>query len=200
MASINQTPKHFCSFTCHVYIYTVTLGLNTHVSTCRPFTRRNLIWIQDVLNSPGGCLLCREQTLTGMSLSFRMGGFFFQCQQMQGLFSPIFNQCCWFSLETNVHRGKWKKKTVPIPIISSVLLSSRHFISFPFCWFWSTRGSQRAPSRGGERHPRGKRSVPSRVRSFRRHRLHLKSFHAVLVSQSRCSKTAASLPVYAVVW
>lgn len=125
------------------------------------------------------------------------GGGFFQCQQMQGLFSPILNQCCWFSL------GKMEK-TVPIPIISSVPLSSRRFISFPFCWFWFTRGSQRAPSRGGERRPRGKRSVRSTRLTFLEtpapSETSRDSFHAVLVSQSRCSKASFSVPVYAIVW
>lgn len=54
-------------------------------------------------------------------------------------------------------------KTVIIPIMPSLLLASRHFISFPFCWFWFTRGSQRAPSKGGELHPRGLRSVRTDV-------------------------------------
>lgn len=57
-------------------------------------------------------------------------------------------------------------KTVIIPIMPSLLLASRHFTSFPFCWFWFTRGSQRAPSKGGELHPRGLRSVRADVCSF----------------------------------
>lgn len=56
------------------------------------------------------------------------------------------------------------KKTVLIPITPALLLPSRHFISFPFCWFWFTPGSQRAPSKGGELHPW--RSVRADICSF----------------------------------
>lgn len=55
---------------------------------------------------------------------------------------------------------------VIIPIIPSALLSSRLFISFPFCWFWFTHGNQRAPSKGGEPHPQGTRLVRPDICSF----------------------------------
>lgn len=57
-------------------------------------------------------------------------------------------------------------KRVIIARMPALLLSSRHFISFPFCWFWFTRGSQRAPSEGGELHPQGLRSVRAGICSF----------------------------------
>lgn len=54
-------------------------------------------------------------------------------------------------------------RTVIIPIMPAVLLVFRHFISFPFCWCWFTRGSQRAPSKGGELRPWALRSVWSDI-------------------------------------
>lgn len=160
--------------------------MKTHVSPCCPFTRRNLrfgfspCWIAQVD-------ICPTEKKPLQECPFHSECGFLSVSTVGGLFRSIFNQCCWFSLEKfqylSVENDKkkiqvllsWIDKlryvcdwiqTVPIPIIPSPLLSSRPFISFPFCWFWFTLGSQRAPSKGGEPLPQGTRWVRSNICSL----------------------------------
>lgn len=95
--------------------------------------------------------------------------------------------------------------------VTHVCLSicSRHFISFPSCWFCCTHGSQRAQSRGGEQDPQKNRMVrwwgvcydwewkQNKTKSFK---FIWNWFSLSLALQDGSRQKRISLVLYAIVW